>query len=126
MEPTILGKFRFGRIWILSSCAAAIMGTGVASAADLTPHDLILLDRLSFGINASSAAHLQSVGAERWLNEQLHPAPNSALPDAAKSQIEAMADVHKLPFEIAVSFDQQAKSANQVVDPDQKKAAQQV
>jgi uncharacterized protein (DUF1800 family) len=126
MEPTILRKFRFGRTWILSSCAAAIMGTGVANAADLSAHDLILLDRLTFGINASSAAHLQAVGAERWLNEQLHPAPNASLPDAARSQIEAMADVHKLPFDIAQSFDQQAKSANQVADPDQRKAAQQV
>src|SRR6201986_2021548 len=31
-----------------------------------------------------------------------------------------------LPFDILVSFDAQAKSANQVADPDQKKAAQQV
>jgi uncharacterized protein (DUF1800 family) len=126
MEPKILGKFCSGRIWILSSCAAAIVGTGVADAADLTPHDLILLDRLTFGINASAAAHLQALGVERWLNEQLHPPPNVPLPDAARSQIEAMADVHKLAFDIAVSFDQQAKSANQVADPDQRKAAQQV
>src|SRR6202041_1902410 len=68
----------------------------------------------------------QAVGVERWLNEQLHPAANAPLPEAAQSQIEAMADVHKLPFDILVSFDAQAKSANQVVDPDQKKAAQQV
>ena len=37
-----------------------------------------------------------------------------------------MPDVHKFPFDIAVAFEQQAKSANQVTDPDQKKAAQQV
>jgi hypothetical protein len=41
MEPTILRKFRSSRIWILSGCAAVIMGTGVADAAELTPHDLI-------------------------------------------------------------------------------------
>ena len=102
MEPAILGKFRGHRIWILSGCAAVIMAAGVADAAELTPHDLIFLDRLSFGINASSAAHLQAVGPERWLNEQLHPAPNSALPEAAHAQIEAMADVHKFPFDIAM------------------------
>ena len=126
MEPTILRKFRSGRIWILSSCAAVILSTGMGKAAELTPHDLIFLDRLTFGINASSAAHLQAVGIERWLNEQLHPVPNSALPETAHAQIEAMADVHKLPFDIAMSFDAQAKSANQVADPDQRKAAQQV
>jgi hypothetical protein len=102
------------------------MGTGVADAAELTPHDLIFLDRLTFGINASSAAHLQAAGAERWLNEQLHPPANPALPAAAHAQIEAMADVHKFPFDIVMSFDAQAKSANQVADPDQRKAAQQV
>jgi uncharacterized protein (DUF1800 family) len=97
-----------------------------AQATDLNPSDLALLDRLTWGVNASSAEHLRAVGTERWLQEQLHPASNMTLPEAAKTQIEAMPDVHKFPFDIAVSFEQQAKSANQVADPDQKKAAQQV
>lgn len=126
MEPKILRKFRRGRTWILSGCAAVILGTGMADAAELTPHDLIFLDRLTFGINVSSAAHLQAVGTERWLNEQLHPPANSLVPEAAHSQIEAMADVHKFPFDVVMAFDAQAKSANQVADPDQRKAAQQV
>jgi uncharacterized protein (DUF1800 family) len=66
------------------------------------------------------------VGIERWLQEQLHPPGDPALPEQAKTQIEAMPDVHKFPFDIAIAFDQQAKSANQVADPEQKKAAQQV
>jgi uncharacterized protein (DUF1800 family) len=112
-------------------CAAFAMVVGIlgatpSHAAELTPRDMALLDRLTWGINASSAAHLQAVGTERWLQEQLHPASDGALPDGARTQIEAMPDVHKLPFDIAVAFDQQAKSANQVADPDQKKAAQQV
>jgi len=98
----------------------------MSKAAELAPHDLIPLDRLTFGINTSSAAHLQAVGVERWLNEQLHPPAVSVLPEAAKSQIEAMADVHKFPFDMLQSFDAQAKSANQVADPDQRKAAQNV
>jgi uncharacterized protein (DUF1800 family) len=85
-----------------------------------------MLDRLTWGVSASSAAHLQQVGVERWLQEQLHPAANSVLPEAARAQIAAMPDVHGFPFDIAVSFDQQGKSANQVADPEQRKAAQQV
>jgi len=85
-----------------------------------------MLDRLTWGINASSAAHLQAVGTERWLQEQLHPGPITALPAAVKAQTEAMPDVHKFPFDVLIAFDMQAKSANQVIDPDQKKAAQQV
>lgn len=106
--------------------AAGTLSFGISHAAELAPRDLVLLDRLTWGINASSAAHLQAVGSERWLAEQLHPASNVALPEAVRSQIEAMADVHKLPFDIAVAFEAQAKSANQVADPEQKKAAQQV
>jgi len=97
-----------------------------ARAGETNAHDLALLDRLTWGISTSSAEHLRSVGIERWLQEQLHPPASTALPEAANAQIEAMPDVHKFPFDIAVSFEQQAKSANQVTDPDQRKAAQQV
>jgi uncharacterized protein (DUF1800 family) len=105
---------------------AGILGVVTSDAAELNPRDMVLLDRLTWGISASSAAHLQAVGPERWLAEQLHPAAATVLPEAVRAQIEAMPDVHKFPFDIAVSFDQQAKSANQVADPDQRKAAQQV
>jgi uncharacterized protein (DUF1800 family) len=128
MESIDLSQFRRGLISTLSGCAMMAMGAAIApaKAVDLTPHDLIFLDRLTFGVNASSAAHLQAIGAERWLDEQLHPPANSVLPELAQSQVEAMADVHKLPFDILASFDAQAKSANQVTDPDQRKAAHQV
>jgi uncharacterized protein (DUF1800 family) len=111
--------------------AALVMVTGIASivasqAAELTPRDMVLLDRLTWGISTSSAAHLQRIGAERWLAEQLHPAADGVLPEAAHAQIEAMPDVHKFPFDIAVAFEAQGKAANQIADPDQKKAAQQV
>ena len=106
--------------------AAAILTAPVAQAGDFNPHDLALLDRLTWGVNESSAEHLRQVGVERWLQEQLHPPADAILPAAAKTQIEAMADVHKFPFDIALAFEAQAKSANQVADPDQRKAAQQV
>jgi uncharacterized protein (DUF1800 family) len=113
-----------------ASCAALLAMNGLLNmaavqAAELTPHDMALLDRLTWGISASSAAHLQAIGTERWLSEQLHPGPDNPLPERAREQIEAMPDVHKFPFDIAVEFEQQGKTANQTVDPDQKKAAQQ-
>ena len=48
--------------------AALVMVTGIASivasqAAELTPRDMVLLDRLTWGISTSSAAHLQRIGA---------------------------------------------------------------
>ena len=44
-----------------------------ARAAELAAQDIALLDRLTWGVNASIAAHLREVGTERWLQEQLHP-----------------------------------------------------
>jgi uncharacterized protein (DUF1800 family) len=105
---------------------AGILGAVAAHANEFNARDLALMDRLTWGINASSAEHLRALGTERWLQEQLHPPASVALPDTVTAQIEAMPDVHKLPFDIAVAFEQQAKSANQVADTDQKKAAQQV
>src|SRR6266436_4748621 len=106
-----------GWLGLVPAVAALGILTVVASdAAELNSRDMILLDRLTWGINASSAAHLQAVGWERWLGEQLHPASTAALPEVVRKQIEAMPDVHKLPFDIAVAFDAQAKSANQVAD----------
>jgi uncharacterized protein (DUF1800 family) len=112
--------------WAAVVLVTSLFGSCSVLAGELTPHDLALLDRLTWGVNGSSAAHLQAVGTERWLQEQLHPGPNTALPAAAKAQIEATPDIHKPPFDVLVGFDMQAKSANQVIDPDQKKAAQQV
>jgi uncharacterized protein (DUF1800 family) len=128
--PSVSRQFR-SRPGAALRLAALVMVTGIAGivsprAAELTPRDMVLLDRLTWGINASSAAHLQAMGADRWLAEQLHPAADGALPEAARAQIEAMPDVHKFPFDIAVAFEAQAKAANQIADPDQKKAAQQV
>src|ERR1700761_8540322 len=104
-------------LMLLNGILIGAAGAATSYAAELSPHelsqhDMALLDRLSWGINASSAAHMQAIGAERWLSEQLHPV-SGALPASAQAQIEAMPDVHKFPFDIAVAFDQQAKAANQ-------------
>ena len=100
---------------------AGLLGVAAAQAGELNPHDMMLLDRLTWGINASSAAHLQAVGVDRWLASNCIRLPTCALPDAAEKQIEAMPDVHKFPFDIAVAFDQQGRAANQITDPDQRR-----
>ncbi|GKQ54722.1 DUF1800 domain-containing protein [Bradyrhizobium sp. Ce-3] len=110
---------------VIGAIAGLVVFHQPARAAELTAQDIALLDRLSWGVSASSAAHLREIGTERWLQEQLHPA-NSVLPAAVQKQIEAMPDVHRFPFDIAVTFDLQAKSANQVADPEQRRAAQTV
>jgi uncharacterized protein (DUF1800 family) len=112
----------------LCGCVAALtmFAASSAGAGELKTTDFTLMDRLTWGVTPSSAEHLKAVGVDRWIEEQLHPQATVALPPAVQSQIEAMPDVHKFPFDIAVSFDKQARSANQVADPDQRRAAQQV
>jgi uncharacterized protein (DUF1800 family) len=100
-------------------------GAAEAVSHATSPHDLALLDRLSFGVNASSVAHLQAVGAERWLSEQLHPPQHLALPETVQSAIETMPDVHALPFDVMAAFDAQGKALGQIADPEQRKSAQQ-
>jgi uncharacterized protein (DUF1800 family) len=111
----------------LSLCAVAalLLSAGSVSAAELKPADFALMDRLTFGVTPAGAEHLRTVGTDRWIAEQLHPPASFTLPAEVQSQIEAMPDVHKFPFDIAVAFDQQAQAANKMTDPDQKKAAQQ-
>src|SRR5260370_40325242 len=62
---------------------AWIFGSVAGNAAELAPHDMVLLDRLTCGINASSAAHLQADGTERWRAEQLVPAGSTLDHDPA-------------------------------------------
>lgn len=111
----------------LCACTAVLIGLAVsgASAAELKATDFLLMDRLTFGVTPSAAEHLKAVGTDRWIEEQLHPQASLGLAPQVEAQIEAMPDVHKFPFDIAVAFDQQARTANQMTDPDQRKAAQQ-
>jgi uncharacterized protein (DUF1800 family) len=103
----------------------ALLATSGADAAELRAGDFALMERLTFGVAPSGAEHFKAVGAERWIEEQLHPGAASALPAPVQAQIEAMPDVHTYPFDIVTAFDQQAQAASKMTDPDQKKAAQQ-
>ena len=95
--------------WIVASAILAMTG---AHAAELKAADFALMDRLTWGVTPSMAEHLKAIGFDRWIDEQLHPQNPVALPPAAQSEIEAMPDLHRLPFDIITAFDEQAKSAN--------------
>jgi uncharacterized protein (DUF1800 family) len=119
---------RTGQSLRLGLCAIAALvlpALPCAGAAELKPTDFALMDRLTFGVTPSSAEHLKTIGADAWIEEQLHPLVSRGLPASAQSQIEAMPDVNKFPFDIATAFDQQGQAANKITDPDQRKAAQQ-
>jgi uncharacterized protein (DUF1800 family) len=112
------------RIAVCGCSGALALWAASAAAGELKAVDFALMDRLTWGVTTSDAEHLRTVGTERWLDEQLHP-KEQPLPPSVTSQIEAMPDVHRLPFDVANAFDQQSRAANQLADPEQKKAAQQ-
>jgi uncharacterized protein (DUF1800 family) len=113
------------RIAVFGCGVALVLSAASAAASELKATDFALMDRLTWGVTPSAAEHLRAVGTDRWLDEQLHPKEQPALSASVQSQIEAMPDVHRLPFDVANAFDMQSRTANQLPDPEQKKAAQQ-
>ncbi len=64
-----------------------------AQGARASAHDLALVDRVTWGRNAQSAAEISKLGAKAWLDRQLHPPPGDRLPAAVQAQIDAPADL---------------------------------
>ncbi|HEY2229326.1 MAG TPA: DUF1800 domain-containing protein [Xanthobacteraceae bacterium] len=90
----------------------------------LSAHDLNLLNRITWGVSPSSAQEFATLGADKFLERQLHPPADAPLPRDAQAQIDALSISHT-PMEIFVpDMDRQAQAANAITDPDQKQAAQ--
>jgi len=101
--------------------AALSLSALSSHAADLNTRDMVLLDRLTWGIKCLEC-RASAGGRHRALARRtIAPGFSAALPDAVRTQIEANAGCAQLPFDILVAFDQQAKSANQVADPDSRR-----
>jgi uncharacterized protein (DUF1800 family) len=109
-----------------TAVAALALTCAAATPADQTARDLALLNRLTWGETAASAAQMAQMGQRRWLDAQLHPSEGDRrLPDAAQAQIDALPGAHIPMAQLVVDLDAQNKAANMLTDPDQKKAAQQ-
>ena len=115
------------RALILSALASlAFAGTSAQAAPQgLGARDLALLNRLTWGVSAPAAADMAAMGLRRWLDRQLRPSSDDALPAAAQAQLDAAPTAHEPMADLVVRMDAQIHAANQLTDPDQKKAAQQ-
>jgi uncharacterized protein (DUF1800 family) len=90
----------------------------------LAAGDLALVDAITWGANQSTMSAFQSVGRDRWLQSQLHPAPGDRLPKAVQQQIDALAVSRRSAVQMATDFDAMGRIANELADPDQRAAAQ--
>jgi uncharacterized protein (DUF1800 family) len=105
----------------LSGCATPPSARAKPPAED----DVALLNRLSWGATASSAAALARSGRRDFIAAQLRPDPAPTLPPPVQSQIDAMT-ISRTPMStLAMTMDQQRRDADALADDDAKKAARQ-
>ena len=84
-----------------------------------------LLNRVTWGASPAAARKLAGAGTARYLEQQLHPAQQSALPQVIQTQIDAM-KISKRPFDqLVFELEQQRRDSDVISDPDKKKATQQ-
>src|SRR5256886_14710025 len=72
---------------LVASCAG---GPGGAPEPGSRADDLFLLNRVTWGANPSSARELARMGPARYLEAQLYPAQEAALPPEAQAPVDAM------------------------------------
>src|SRR5215470_20024650 len=99
----------------------APVGAKPPSVITLSPADLSLIDRVTWGANESTAAEFAALGRDRWLERQLHPGPKDRLPAAALAIINALPIATQALTEIAWPLAAQQRNANQIPDAEQKK-----
>ena len=85
-----------GRIARFSICGLILLSPLHAAAAPAADNpavqivrDLALVDAITWGVNPSTMAAYHTLGREKWLQTQLHPA-SDALPATVQTQIEAL------------------------------------
>jgi hypothetical protein len=114
----------FAAFVVLVAASAPHAGGAGALSGTLSPGDLALIDRTTWGVSTSLAAQYLSLGRDRWLDDQLHPPPKDRLPAATQAMINAMPIATRPVAETAVALAAQSRAANQVEDIEQKKTAQ--
>jgi uncharacterized protein (DUF1800 family) len=77
-------------------CAGVAAAPALAFAqAPLSQHDLMLLNRITWGVTPADAAEMQKLGARRWLERQLHPSAKPRLPDQVQAVVDALPASHQ-------------------------------
>ena len=85
--------------------------------------DIALLNRITWGANASTAARLSRIGTETFIREQFHPARGERLPPPVQAQIDALKISQEPAAQRAIELEQQRRDANAITDPHRKRDA---
>ena len=113
-----------GAALALAGCATDALN-GQQGAA--VPADTIaLLQRVSWGVNASTLRQVQAQGWARYLDGQLHPRSAPApLPAAVQAQIDAMTISQRPLVDLVQDGERQRKALGALAGDEEKKLAQQ-
>ena len=107
---------------LVASCAG---GPGGAPEPGARADDLLLLNRVTWGANPSSARALARMGPASYLEAQLQPAQEAALPPEVQAQVDAMTITRRPVDELAKEMESRRKGLDLLRNDDEKKAAQQ-
>ncbi len=107
---------------LVASCAGGPSGAPEpGSRAD----DLLLLNRVTWGANPSSARELARMGPALYLEAQLQPPQEAALPPEIQAQVDAMTITQRPVEELAKEMESRRKGLDLLRSDEEKKAAQQ-
>lgn len=125
-------------LFVAAMCGAALALTGCATSGDdaksnatslqalAAVEPLPVVNRVTWGANASTMAEVTRVGLPRYLEAQLSARPStSALPASVQEQIAALTISREPLVTLVQRLDQQNRDANAIKDDDAKKMAQQ-
>src|SRR6266480_926897 len=107
---------------LVASCAG---GPGDALVPGSHADDLLLLNRVTWGANPLSARALARMGPASYLEAQLQPAQEAALPPEVQAQVDAMTITQRPVDELAKEMESRRKGLDLLRNDDEKKAAQQ-
>src|SRR5438552_18045957 len=107
---------------LVASCAG---GPGGAPEPGARADDLLLLNRVTWGANPRSARALARMGPASYLEVQLQPAQEAALPPEVQAQVDAMTITQRAVEELAKEVESRRKGLDLLRSDEEKKAAPQ-
>lgn len=117
-----------GAIALFSACAP-VVGTSRPEerrGPEATgTSQMLLLNRITWGANTSTAQDLERSGVAAFLDRQLRPHPGDSLPKDVQAQIDAMTISQRPLVPMVLELEQRRKSGDSLSDVEQKKTAQQ-
>ena len=112
---------RYWMFWLMMLNGAAVIAQPANAASDsVSGGDIALVNRLTWGATASEVRRMRAMGAEAWLQAELHPPAGDHLPPRAQAMIDALPNQHRSALDMARDLSAQvqaAKLAQQATSP---------